>query len=69
MIFLNKSYGEKKHVLVHKSYEELDDDEVVKKVLTHNKNNHYFFNAVSDTKSDEEVKENFLRDMLKMKLK
>ena len=39
-----------------------DDDEEVKTVLTNNQNNNYFYNVVSDSKSDNEAKENIFVD-------
>ena len=39
------------------SYEQLDDEEVVKTVLAHDKNNDKYYNVVGDLESDDDVEE------------
>ena len=55
--------------VVPMSYEGPDGDEKLEMVPVINQNSNDYYNVVSDPKSDDEVKENFLTKRSMMKLK
>ena len=73
MNFLEKSYDAwikvEKSTIIPVSYQGLDDYEEVKIVLIDNENNYNYYNVVSDSAHDNEVKEKFLKTRCKIKLK
>lgn len=73
MTFLNKSHGElskvEKPVLVPMSYERSNDNEEVKTVLAHNKNNNFHYNVVSHSENADKVKEILFEGEVEDKIK